>query len=128
MERAAHVYWKRIIRSVHRGGDMSDEKPPDTPDAEEDVEAQLLKESLGAGLAAAAIFAGASQAAPYPVPSPPGTASAAAELGLIPKKEPPTRTTQQANAKAQTSVAAKKTKKLKKSAIRRTGGGRAQPH
>jgi hypothetical protein len=108
---------------------MSDEKrPADALEAEDDVEAQLLKESLGAGLAAAAIFAGASQAALYPVPSPPGTAGAAAELALIPKKESPTRAIQQAKAKTQPSAVAKKAKKAKKSPVRRTGGGRAQPH
>jgi hypothetical protein len=107
---------------------MTNEEPREVSEPDEDVEAQLLKESLGAGLAAAAIFAGASQAAPYPVPTPPGTAGAAAELALIPKKETPTRAIQQAKAKTQSKLTAKKAKKLKKSAVRRTGGGRAQPH
>jgi hypothetical protein len=110
---------------------MSDEKrPAEELEAEEDVEAQLLKESLGASLAAAAIFAGTTQAAPYPVPSPPGAGDAAAELALIPKKGEATRAIQQAKARAkpQTKAATvKKAKKVKKS-VRRTGGGRAQPH
>jgi hypothetical protein len=91
---------------------------------EEDVEAQLLKESLGAGLAAAAIFAGSSQAGSYPVPSPPGTEDAAAELALIPARGEVARQVQQAKAKA---VKAKKAK-AKKPESRRVGrGGRPQP-
>jgi hypothetical protein len=108
---------------------MSDENlPADRVEPEEDVEAQLLKETLGAGLAAAAIFAGTSQAASYPVPSPPGAADAAAELALIPKKGEATRAIQ-AKAKTRTETAtSKKAKKVKKSPVRRTRGGRAQPH
>jgi hypothetical protein len=91
---------------------------------EGDVEAQLLKESLGAGLAAAAIFAGSSQAGSYPVPSPPGTEDAAAELALIPARGEVARQVQQAKAKA---VKAKKAK-AKKPESRRVGrGGRPQP-
>lgn len=101
---------------------MSDDKRPD-----EDVEAQLLKESLGAGLAAAAIFAGSSQAGSYPVPSPPGTEDAAAELALIPERGQVPRQVQDAKPKPQ-AVKAKKASKVKKPEARRVGrGGRAQP-
>jgi hypothetical protein len=94
--------------------------------ADEDVEAQLLKESLGAGLAAAAIFAGSSQAAPYPVPSPPGAEDAAAELALIPGQGGVTRKVQQARPTAKSAKPQKaKTKKLEGKRVGR--GGRAQP-
>lgn len=102
---------------------MSEDRRPD-----EDVEAQLLKESLGAGLAAAAIFAGSTQAASYPVPSPPGASDAAAELALVPKRGEATRAIQQAKPKAKVTQKAVKAKKAKKAAIRRVGGGRSQPH
>jgi hypothetical protein len=90
----------------------------------EDVEAHLLKESLGAGLAAAAIFAGTSQAGSYPVPGPPGTEDAAAELALIPERGQVTRQVQQAKPKA---VKAKKAKTKKPEARRVGRGGRTQP-
>jgi hypothetical protein len=106
-----------------RGGEMSDDRRPE--DAE-DVEAQLLKESLGAGLAAAAIFAGSTQAASYPVPSPPGASDAAAELALVPKRGEATRAIQQAKGKAVKAKAAKA--KAKKRPARVGTGGRAQPH
>jgi hypothetical protein len=93
---------------------------------EEDVEAHLLKESLGAGLAAAAIFAGTSQAGSYPVPGPPGTEDAAAELALIPERGEVTRQVQQAKPKAK-AVKAKKAKTKKPEARRVGRGGRTQP-
>jgi hypothetical protein len=100
---------------------MADERAQN----DEDVEAQLLKESLGAGLAAAAVFAGSAQGGSYPVPSPPGTADAAAELALIPERSDVTRKIQQSKAKAAT---AKKAVKAKKQSAKRAGrGGRAQP-
>lgn len=95
---------------------------------DEDVEAQLLKESLGAGLAAAAIFAGSTQAASYPVPTPPGASDAATELALIPKQGEATRSIQQAKPKARVTQKAVKAKKAKKASIRRVGGGRSQAH
>ena len=94
----------------------------------EDVEAQLLKESLGAGLAAAAIFAGSAQAASYPVPSPPGATDAAAELALVPKRGEPTRAIQQATPKGKATKAKLKKAKAAKRATRAGSGGRAQPH
>jgi hypothetical protein len=90
---------------------------------EEDVEAQLLKESLGAGLVAAAIFAGSSQAGSYPVPGPPGAEDAAAELALIPERGQIARQVRASGkAKAATAKQAAKAKKAKR--IGR--GGRAQ--
>jgi hypothetical protein len=102
---------------------MSDGK---RPDEDKDVEAQLLKESLGAGLAAAAIFAGSGQAGSYPVPSPPGAEDAAAELALIPGRGEATRKGQQAKPTAE-SVKAKKAKTKKLEGKRVGRGGRAQP-
>jgi hypothetical protein len=103
---------------------MSDGK---RPEEEEDVEAQLLKETLGAGLAAAAIFAGSSQAGSYPVPSPPGTEDAAAELALIPGRGEVTRQVKRARPKVK-AVKAEKAAKAKKLPAKRIGrGGRAQP-
>jgi hypothetical protein len=100
---------------------MSDGKQRDEG---EDVEAHLLKESLGAGLAAAAIFAGSSQAGSYPVPSPPGTGDVAAELALIP--EPGQVARQPRPSPTAKTATAKKAVKAKKA--RRVGrGGRAQP-
>jgi hypothetical protein len=106
---------------------MSDKKRPVESDA--DVEAQLLKESLGAGLAAAAIFAGTTQADSYPVPSPPGTADAAAEVALIPTRSPVKRAVQQTAPKAAKKIVkAKKVSKAQKSSFRGAGGGgRSQP-
>jgi hypothetical protein len=91
---------------------------------EEDVDAHLLKESVGAGLAAAAVFAGSSQAGSYPVPSPPGADDAAAELALIPERAQVARKAPTGpKAKAATAKKAAKAKKAK-----RVGrGGRAQP-
>jgi hypothetical protein len=91
---------------------------------EEDVEAQLLKEGLGAGLAAAAIFAGTSQAGSYPVPGPPGTDDAAAELALIPERGQVARKV----AAAPKAKVAKTKQAAKAKKARRVGrGGRAQP-
>jgi hypothetical protein len=100
----------------NRGGAMSEEKRP-TEGADE-VDAHLLRESVGTGLAAAAIFSGSAAAGQYPEPTPPGTADAAAEIALIPKKGD--RTAQQ------TKPQAKKVKKAKK-ATPGGGGGRHQP-
>jgi hypothetical protein len=106
---------------------MSDDRrPPEGPEHVADVEAQLLKESLGAGLAAAAMFAGSTQAASYPVPSPPGASDATAELALVPKRGEATRAIQQAKGKAVKAKAAKA--KAKKRPTRVGTGGRAQPH
>jgi len=102
---------------------MSDGK---RPEEEEDVEAQLLKETLGAGLAAAAIFAGSSQAGSYPVPTPPGTEDAAAELALIPGRGEVTRQVNHARPKVK-AVKAEKAKAKKLPAKRIGRGGRAQP-
>jgi hypothetical protein len=105
---------------------MGDEKrPAEGVEQDEDVEAQLLRESLGAGLAVAAIFAGSTQAASYPVPSPPGTADAAAELALIPKKGEATRAIQGAKPKAQKAQKAKKKAVKAKKAKRTTATGAA---
>jgi hypothetical protein len=84
----------------------------------------MLKESVGAGLVAAAIFAGSSHAGSYPVPSPPGSADAEAELALIPERGQVARQVRVApKAKAATVKKAAKAKKA-----RRVGrGGRAQP-
>ena len=105
---------------------MRDERQTDDGlEPDEEVEAQLLKESLGAGLAAAAIFAGSTQAASYPVPSPPGASDAAAELALVPKRGEATRATQQARPKAKAAKA--KAAKAAKRSTRIGTGGRAQP-
>ena len=105
---------------------MSDHKRPAPAHEEgEDVEAQVLKESLGAGLAAAAIFAGSTQAASYPVPTPPGTEDAAAELALIPERGQVVRQVR-ATPKAK-AVKAEKAAKARKAARRVGRGGRAQP-
>jgi hypothetical protein len=111
---------------------MSDDKRPAAGlEPDDDVEAQLLKESLGAGLAAAAIFAGSSQAASYPVPSPPGAADATEELALIPSSGELARAIQQASPQAEPSTKAGKAKKLSKAkkswAKGASRGGRAQP-
>jgi hypothetical protein len=84
----------------------------------------LLKVSLGAGLAVAAIFAGSTQAGSYPVPGPPGAEDATAELALIPERGQVARQVRSApKAKAVTAKRAAKAKKAK-----RVGrGGRAQP-
>lgn len=109
---------------------MTDEKRPgEGPELDADVEAQFLKESLGAGLAAAAIFAGSSQAGSYPVPSPPGAAAdVAAERTLISTKGEATRAIRQAKprAKAPKAIKAMKASKAKKAAAgRAAAGGRA---
>jgi hypothetical protein len=103
---------------------MSHDKRPAEHEADEGVEAQVLKESLGASLAAAAIFAGSSQAGSCPVPRPPGAEDAAAELALIPERDQMARQVRPApKAKAVTAKRAAKAKKAK-----RVGrGGRAQP-
>jgi hypothetical protein len=93
-------------------------------DEAEDVEGHLLKEGLGAGMAAAAVFAGSSQAGSYPVPGPPGTDDAAAELALVPERGQVARQVRAAPkakvAKAKQAAKAKKAKRVGR-------GGRAQP-
>jgi hypothetical protein len=86
---------------------MSDRGRPN----EGEVEAQLLKEGMGIGLAAAAICAGSAQAASYPVPGAPGSADVAAELAMLPKRGEVARSVQQAKPKAA---------KAKKSKVRTT--------
>src|ERR671915_1550633 len=94
--------------------------PAEEHQADEDVEAQLLKETLGAGLAAAAIFAGSSQAGSYPVPSPPGTEDAAAELALIPGRGELTRQVKHVKPKGK-AVKAEKAAKAQKLSTKRIG-------
>ena len=105
---------KKTLR--HEEEAMSDEQRP--TESDEEVDAHLLKETVGTGLAAAAVFAGSASAGQYPEPTPPGTEAAAAEVALIPKKGD--RTAQQAKPQA------KKVKKAKK-ATPGGGGGRHQP-
>jgi hypothetical protein len=111
-------------KCARRGGGMTNEKrAKEKLDPDQDVEAQLLKESLGAGLAAAAIFAGSSQAASYPVPGPPGSADAAAKLAPIPKQGVANRAKQQARPRAKAPKKALKAKRAKNALIRGAEGG-----
>ncbi|MEX2210950.1 MAG: hypothetical protein WD689_04220 [Gaiellaceae bacterium] len=100
---------------------MSDEKQPiEGLESDEDIEAHLLKESLAAATAGAAIFAGSASAGMYPPPSP-APSDAAAEIALIEAGRTAAR-----GAKADKAAKkAVKAKKAKKSAG--GGGGRHQP-
>ena len=104
--------------------DQADE----TASGEEDVDAHLLKESVGAGLAAAAIFAGSAQA--KPMPDPPTTGETPATLQQVAEttqgvnsslREQPSRA-QKAKA-AKSGKKAKATKAAAPASPHRPGGG-----
>jgi hypothetical protein len=98
------------------------EQPSAEQEREDDVEAQLLKESVSAGLAAVAICAGSAQPASYPVPGAPGSSDIEAEQSMLPKRGEVTRSLQQAKPTA-TVAKATKTKKTKPKGLRGRGAG-----